>query len=228
MAGVITISKLNQCSTGKYNLRDKFAKCLQFATMSITYKMLQNDPKDETALRMVAFMKTMGTARKGMRLGKSIELVVKFQAVMAKAGKMAPDDLALNIITNVGMFFRWGYDNLAFLEKAKALDKADYGVTSNKFRSISGLAYIILAVKGIIKTGAALAKAATSGDDDKKAKVQAYADYQAAYLELVARICGLINALHSAKWYVTSQGVQGVCGFVDAFINFRKEYMKLK
>ena len=42
---------------------------------------------------------------------------------------------------------RWGYDNLAFLEKAKAVDAAGYGVTSNKWRAAAGVAYIILAIK---------------------------------------------------------------------------------
>jgi hypothetical protein len=56
------------------------------------------------------------------------------------------------VSTTIGMIFRWYYDNLAFLEKIKILPKgAEYNITSNKYRCVATVAYIILAIKGYFK-----------------------------------------------------------------------------
>lgn len=223
----MSVAKVAKLLTGPYNGRDKLAKSIQFATMMVTYRMLQQDPDNETAKRMVAFMKHVGLSRKGMRLFKSVEVYQKLVVVMGK--KLASDDLALNVMANGGMIVRWAYDNLGFLEKAKALDKADYGVTSNKWRAFASISYIILALKGIMKAEASYA-AAREGDVEANASnaEKARAVRLAAWLELVGRFSGLMNALHSAKLYRTNEGVQGLFGFMDGFIALRKVWLAIK
>ena len=43
-----------------------------------------------------------------------------------------------------------------------------------------------------------------------------------AGLALFARCCDIMNAVHGAKYYTTHDGIQGACGFLSAFIAFRK------
>merc|ERR1712129_475248 len=100
-------------------------------------------------LKIVLFMKQLAISRKGLRLFKSIEEYHKLQLKLAKS--MPVGDFVLEVTTCVGMIFRWGYDNLAFLEKAKVVDAAGYGVKSNKFRVVATVAYIILCLKALAR-----------------------------------------------------------------------------
>lgn len=209
-----SVKKLTTFSKGPYQGRDKFAKCLQFALRQYTYYALEADPKNAFAAKMVLFMKQLAVARKGLRLGKSVEELFKLQ--VALAAKKDIVSLTLDIVTSVGMIFRWGYDNLAFLEKAKVLEKADYGITSNKFRVVATVAYIIQCVRAVLKANAGVA-AAKDPEEVKKAKKTQWA----AQLALFARGCDIFNALHSAKFYQT-ESIQGWCGFLSSYIAFKK------
>lgn len=227
----LSVAKVSKLLSGTYNGRDKMAKSIQFATMIITYKMLQADPTNETAKRLVNFMKHVAISRKGMRLFKSVEVYQKMLVAMGK--KIPTDELVLNVAANGGMVLRWGYDNLGFLEKAKAIDAGGYGVTSNKWRAFSSIPYIILALKGIMKAEASYAAARPQDSreltESKQGDLAAATNKRlAAYLELIGRVCGLMNALHGSKLYCTNDGLQGLFGFLDGFIALRKVWIAIK
>lgn len=217
------IDKVPALFTGKYDGRDKFAKVMQFATKFVAYHMLLRDPKNELAIKLSNFDKTIGTARKGMRLGKPIEMYPKLMVALGKDLPM--QTLAMEVITNVGMAFRWFYDNLAFLEKAKVLTPNNYGVTSNKFRSVAGFFYIIMTCQNFLKANEACNK---DFKGDEKAKAKADSVRFEAFLAFFARLCDMSNAMHSAKWYVNNNGIQGACGFISSFIGLRKVWLALK
>lgn len=219
-----TVAKLSNFSTGPYNGRDKLAKVMQFAAKAVAYQMMIGDPKSAVAAKLVLFDKQIAMARKGLRLGKSIELYQKLQLVMTK--DMPQFDFALEVISNVGMMFRWAYDNLSFFEKAKIMEKRDYGVTSNRYRVLATVAYLIIAVKKFLAANDAIAKANKAGDKEKLAAAnKAQVD---AVLEFVARVADMVNALHSSKWYQTNEGIQGIAGVVSAGINMRKVWIATK
>jgi hypothetical protein len=156
-----------------------------------------------------------------MRLFKSIEEYIKLQKALA--AKKAPMDLVLEATQCTGMIMRWGYDNLAFFEKAKILPKAAYGVTSNKYRTVATVAYIISCVKALLK-----ANSDCSAAQDKKSADAAQSARFEATLGLSARIADLCNAVHSAKYYQTNEGLQGLCGFWSSFLALRKVWKAIK
>lgn len=139
---------------------------------------------------------------------------------------MPQADFALEVVTNVGMMFRWAYDNLSFLEKAKIIEKKDYGVTSNKYRVLATVAYIIMAVKKFLKANDMVAKANKDGDKEKQDAANKL--QLEAVLEFVARVADMTNALHSAKMYQTNEGIQGIAGIISASIAFRKVWIATK
>lgn len=217
----MSVSKLSNFSTGPYNGRDKIAKITQFTAKLFAYHLLLNDPKSVLGQQLVYYDKNVAMSRKGMRLGKSIELYQKLTLVMKK--DMPQFDFALEVISNVGMMFRWAYDNLSFLEKAKILDKRDYGVTSNKYRVFATFAYIIIALKKINKANEAIAAAKDNETKSKGRKAQ----YEAV-LELIGRVADLCNAAHSAKMYQTNESIQGMAGIISAYVALRKVWNATK
>jgi hypothetical protein len=221
----MSVAKLNNFSTGAYNGRDKLAKVMQFSCKLVAYHMLLNDPKNELAGKMVKFDKQVAMARKGMRLFKSIEQYQKLLVLMGKDTNQV--DFALEVVTNVGMMFRWAYDNLSFLEKSKILDKNDFGVTSNKYRVVATCAYITIGLRKYLQAKAGIAKTLREGG--KKEDLAKFQKAQLdAVLEIIARCADMMNALHSAKWYQTNDGIQGLAGVISAAINLRKVWLATK
>merc|ERR1712194_325438 len=154
-------------------------------------------------------------------MGKSIEEYHKLQLKLAKS--MPVGDFVLEVTTCVGMIFRWGYDNLAFLEKAKVVDAAGYGVKSNKFRVVATVAYIILCLKALARCSTDCAKA----NDTESLKKSNDKRFE-AMLGLVARCCDMMNALNSAKYYQTNAGIQGLCGLFSSLCGVRKVIKAMK
>mmetsp|Transcript_27445 Transcript_27445/g.38801 ORF Transcript_27445/g.38801 Transcript_27445/m.38801 type:complete len:222 (+) Transcript_27445:41-706(+) len=220
----MSVAKLSAFSTGPYNGRDKLAKVMQFSAKFVAYHMLLNDPKSEFASQLVKFDKQTAMARKGLRLFKSIELYQKLLVAMGK--DMGQVEFLLEVVTNVGMMFRWAYDNLSFLEKAKILSPQSYGVTSNKYRVVATCAYIIIALRKFSAASEKIAVAAKAGKQEALHKAQK--DQKEALLEFVARVADMVNALNSAKWYQTNEGIQGLAGIVSATINLRKVWLAMK
>jgi len=208
----MSVTTLAAYSKGPYQGRDKFAKAMQFGARIVAYQIMQSDPTNESAKKMVLFLKQLGVSRKGLRLGKSVEELAKLQKTLAKSKPSV--DMALDLVTQVGMSFRWFYDNLGFLEKIKVLPKSDYGVLSNKFRVVATVAYITINLKKF------LAKFSKYLEQPENAKVKA-AVFEAS-LALISRCADMMNALHGAKLYQTNDGIQGVCGFLSAVIAIRK------
>lgn len=218
----MSVTKFEKFSKGPYEGRDKLAKFMQFGSKFLAYYIMTKDPKNERAQKLMAFDKNIGMARKGLRLGKSVE---PFQKLIVTMGsEAAPLDMALEAVSCIGMFFRWGYDNLSFLEKAKVLPAGNYSLTSNQWRVMAGVAYVISAIRELIKCQVAAEKAAM----DDKASAHALNKRLEASLQLIAKVCDLINALHGANMYKTNEGLQGLAGATNAFIALRKSWLAVK
>ena len=219
IANMSTIDLLVSISKGDYQGRDKFAKSLQFFCTFTAHYLLQADSKNVLALRMNNLKKVLGTGRKALRLGKAVEQVPKLQKALATTKN--PVDLGLKLLSDGSMVFRWIYDNLGFLNKAKVIDgNGTYGITSNKFRVIATVAYIILCIKAIFKTSAACTRAETEEEQQK-----ANSDHFEATLALIGRCTDMVNALKGSKLYVTNDGFNGICGFISGIIAFRKVFV---
>ena len=215
----MSVAKLAKFSTGPFDGRDKVTKFTQFAAKFLAYNLAIKDPT--LATKLSALDKQLALARKGLRFGKSIEVYQKL-VVCLGADHSNPVNLALEVIGHVGMMFRWGYDNLSFLEKVKLLSMKDPGLQANQWRTLAGIAYTIQAILDLFKTHQAVEKA------DEKDKPKAEKARQEAFLQFIAKGCDLINALHGAKIYLTSDGTQGICGMVNSVISLRKTWSSIK
>lgn len=197
---------------------------MQFSAKFVAYHMLVNDPKSDIGNKLALFDKNIAMGRKGLRLFKSVEIYQKLVLVMNK--EMPQFDFALEVISNVGMMFRWAYDNLAFLEKAKIIDKNMYGVTSNKYRVVAVCAYIILATKKFLKANDTVNKAVKEGNKESLKAAQKV-QFE-AMMELIGRLADQVNALHSSKLYTSNDSVQGFFGLISASVALRKVWNATK
>lgn len=101
--------------------RDKLCKTIQYGSRIIKYQTA--DSNKQLAAKFQGLFEGMRDARKLFRLFKSI---VEYQKIQQLAAQKAPQHKKiLNILSRLGFFFYWIFDNLQILAKVKFLEGVD-------------------------------------------------------------------------------------------------------
>lgn len=95
--------------------RDKFTKCIQYATRGISY-ILEAD--SDVRGRLSSLSKTAADSRKIFRLGKSINEYLKISKLLESD---SPNNLL--ILSRIGFFGYWLFDGLVILTKTGVIKK---------------------------------------------------------------------------------------------------------
>ena len=129
--------------------RDKFCKSIQYACRYLKFKYSKKG-QEEVAKKIDALFGAMRDARKLFRLFKSLNEYKKILDLLKKDQK--PQELVLNLITRIGFFLYWIFDNLAILSKLKILsfDPKSLSKRGSTCWFIALLSTLILTLKNLV------------------------------------------------------------------------------
>eukprot|EP00357_Protocruzia_adherens_P013598 CAMPEP_0114989140 /NCGR_PEP_ID=MMETSP0216-20121206/10019_1 /TAXON_ID=223996 /ORGANISM="Protocruzia adherens, Strain Boccale" /LENGTH=234 /DNA_ID=CAMNT_0002352059 /DNA_START=224 /DNA_END=928 /DNA_ORIENTATION=+ len=132
--------------------RDKFSKFIQYSSRILKWTLL--DSNKDMSTRFAKMQSEMGKARKLNRLFKSFNEHYKMQQLLANLEANPNFENVLNIITRIGFFFYWVFDNLAVLSTIKFLHYDAKSVAKKAFLSwfIGLSATMVVLIRKLIKS----------------------------------------------------------------------------
>jgi len=210
------------------NGRDKLSKIVQYGSRYLMFYFLSADPKSATGEKFKGLFAITRDSRKLVRLFKYLNEFATIQELLKKGGD--PTIQALQISARIGWAQYWFFDNLVFLQKAKAYttttDLNYYGALGWFYALSVGLFMNVREFVNILDQEASLSKKyhAEKNEDTKKSLIAVRAKKTKAALSSIGNVGDLICAAngiqipHKILGHGLSDGTLGIAGLVSALI----------